>query len=202
MLFGLTGAHGTGKSTIIKGTKEYGINVVNTSLSRIAQASLGWSDLKKLEQSEDAMWEFQEGILGAMYDRDQEVLSSRQMTLVDRTPADVWGYVSVWAQRLGGVDEDHLRDFKNRCRVMATRYTQQIIVPISDAVPFVAEAGRADLESRDYHEKAVCQFIMTGSLPHMVLLQTGIDERIKKVVVLMNTISNNLKRFQEHDDTN
>lgn len=200
-LIGLTGAHGTGKSTIIREVKEFGVNVVESSLSRAAQKKLGWDNLSRVEESFDGMREFQDEILGAMHDRDQEILGSFQITLVDRTPADVWAYVSLWTERFKAkgeeIDEVWLRWFKGICREMAGRYTQQIIIPISEAVPFVAEPGRADLESRDYHEKAVCQFIITGGLPHTVLLQTGIAERASKVATLVNHLQNHLKAFQQ-----
>lgn len=200
-LIGLTGAHGTGKSTIINGVKIFGVHVIESSLSRSAQARLGWENLKPAEEREENMWMLQEAILEAMYDRDQSVLGNHEFVLVDRTPADVWSYVDLWTMRLATkgikVDEEHKRDFKNRCRNMAAQYTQHIIVPISEAVPFVAENNRADLEGRDYHEKAVCQFVVAGGLSHMVLLQTGIDERVKKVATLLNTLQQSNRLFQK-----
>lgn len=201
-LIGLTGAHGTGKSTIIREVQQYGVRVVESSLSRAAQAELGWENLKPAEESEENMWALQDAILEAMYDRDMDVLGSFHFTLVDRTPADVWAYVDLWIQRLKAkgkpVDDNRARLFKQQCRAMAGRYTQQIIVPISDLVPFIAEANRADVESRDYHEKSVCQFILSGGFTHMVLLQTGIDERAKKVATMLNTMQNNKEFFQRH----
>ena len=201
-LMGLTGAHGTGKSTIIQGVGEFGVQTIQSSLSRTAQATLGWDSPARAGDSEENMWQFQEAILGAMYDRDMSILGDNTLTLVDRTPADVWGYVSLWSHRLGGADPAHLKDFKNRCRVMASRYTAHIIVPIHDDVPFVEEQGRADIDSRDFHEKEICQFILTGGLTHTVLLQTGIDERVTKVAVMMNTLQSNLRMFQHHDKQN
>lgn len=200
-LIGLTGAHGTGKSTILKGVKPFGVNTIESSLSRNAQTRLGWENLKPAEESEDRMWQLQEAILAAMNDRDEDVLGSFKFTLVDRTPADVWSYVDLWCTRLTAngikVDEAHKRDFQRRCRTMASRYSHHIIVPISDEVPFIAEHNRADLAGRDYHEKAVCQFIISGGLSHMVLLQTGIDERVRKVATLINTLEHSNRLFQQ-----
>lgn len=203
-LIGLTGAHGTGKSTIIRGVKEFGVRVIESSLSRSAQAALGWENLKPAEESEEKMWQLQEAILASMYDRDLDVLGSFHFTLVDRTPADVWSYVDLWTHRLAMkgvmVDEDHKRDFKHRCQAMAARYSHHIIVPISEAVPFVAEANRADLAGRDFHEKAVCQFVITGGLSHMVLLQTGIDERVRKVAKIVNSLQHSNRLFQTYEE--
>lgn len=200
-LIGLTGAHNTGKSTILKGAKTFGVAVIESSLSRNAQAMLGWENLKPAEESQENMWSLQEAILASMYDRDQSVLGSFQFTLVDRTPADVWAYVDLWTNRLDAkglkVDEDHKQDFKNRCRVMAGKYAHHIIVPITPEVKFEAEDNRADKEGQDYHEKAVCQFVVAGGLSHLVLLQTGINERAVKVATLLNTLQQSSRLFQQ-----
>lgn len=192
-LLGLSGAHGTGKSTIIRGVKEFGVNVIESSLARNAQALLGWKDLKPAEESEEKMWEFQYAILDAMSLRDQTVLESRQYTLVDRTPADVWGYVALWSHRLGGANKLRLWDFNNKCKNMAAVYDQHIVVPISEAIPFVAEPGRADEASREFHEKEVCHFIITSGVNYMVLMNPDADARVRKLSTLLNSLQNNIR---------
>lgn len=197
MIYGLTGAHGTGKSTIIKGVKEFGVNVVESSLSRIAQAQLGWNDLSPAEESEENMWTFQTKILEAMFDRDIAILESRELTLVDRTPADVWGYVSLWSSKIGKVDETRAKVFKGQCRALAAKYTEFIFVPISEHIPFVAEPNRAGIDTRDFHEKEVAQFILSGSLPHSTLITTNADQRVKHLAVRLNSIKNNKELFEK-----
>lgn len=197
MIYGLTGAHGTGKSTIIKGVKEFGVNVVESSLSRIAQANLGWKDLSPVEQSEENMWKFQEQILAAMFDRDIAILESRQLTLVDRTPADVWGYVALWSSRIGKVDETRARVFKGQCRALAAKYAEFIFVPISEAIPFVAEPNRAGIDTRDFHEKEVAQFILSGGLPHSTLITTDAEQRVKHLAARLNNTKTNKELFEK-----
>lgn len=199
-LVGLTGTHGTGKSTILRGAKEFGVRVVESSLSRLAQAELGWETLAPAEHSEENMWLLQEQILSSMQKRDDAILGSSEYTLVDRTPVDVISYVDMWCHRLlqkyHTVDPRRVADFRQRCLFLAARYTQHIFVPINAAVPFISEAGRADIQSRDFHEKLVCQFILTNGLNHVVLMSADESERVRRVAMLMNTLQNTFKIFQ------
>lgn len=183
---GLCGAHGTGKSTILKAVKELGYPVNETQLSRTAQKALGWSSLAEAEKSEGHMWALQDAILAAMYDRDEAISKSGIITLVDRTPADVWGYLSLWVKRLNGnVDMDRVRLYKQQCRVMAAKYARHIIVPIRDEIQFVAEKNRADEESREFHAKAVEDFVIGGGLPYSIIQTVAIEYRTIEVVERM-----------------
>lgn len=183
-IIGLTGSHGTGKSTIIQGVKNLGLKVDESQLSRAAQKALGWSDLSPAQESEEQMWALQEAILGAMYDRDQRINESKQITLVDRTPADVWGYTMLWLMRLdaiGRANREHEFDFRKRCRVMASEYACHLVVPIKEEIPFVAESNRADFDSREFHERQVKAFVIPH-LEHQVIESISVEDRISEVV--------------------
>ena len=91
-IVGLCGTHGTGKSTIINGIRDLGYKVNQAQLSRSAQKALGWDTLSRAQESKANMWALQYAILNAMFDRDQEALSTGEIVLVERTPADVWAY--------------------------------------------------------------------------------------------------------------
>jgi len=185
-VIGLCGAHGTGKSTIIKVVKEAGYPVDESQLSRTAQTFLGWDSLLPAQQSEENMWALQDAILAAMYDRDKQINDAKIITLVDRTPADVWGYVELWVSRLAGnVDKERLRLYKQQCRVMAEKYLKHLIVPIRDEIAFVAEKNRADDRSRMFHETAVKEFLSSGMLPTAAIQSIHIDYRLTEVVQRM-----------------
>jgi predicted ATPase len=184
---GLCGTHGTGKSTILQAVKAAGYPVVDTQLSRTAQAVLGWDSLKYAQESEENMWALQDAIMQAMYDRDLQITKSGIVTLVDRTPADLWGYAKLWSNRLGGkVDQDRLSAYKATCRYLAgTMYRRQLIVPIREEIPFVAEANRADEASREFHAKEVEDFVVGGGLPHAIIESIHIDYRLVEVIERM-----------------
>lgn len=185
-VIGLTGSHGTGKSTILRGVADLNFPVSDVQLSRSAQKSLGWDNLSRATESEKDMWSLQEAILAAMYDRDIEIVRSHTITLVDRTPADAWGYASIWISKLKEkgkyVDEAASWAFKARCREMAvSHYHQFLIVPIRDEIKFVEEPNRASIDTRNLHERGVERFILSGDLPYSYVKSVSIDERVAEV---------------------
>lgn len=185
-LVGLCGAHGTGKSTILQAVKELGYQVDETQLSRTAQKALGWSSLAEAQKSEDHMWALQDAVLEAMYDRDQRILESKIPTLVDRTPADVWGYLCLWVKRLNEeVDWDRVSFYKQQCRDMAARYSRHIIVPIREEIKFVTESNRADEESREFLAQNIEDFVVRGGLEYSIIQTVAIDYRVIEVIERM-----------------
>ena len=175
MIVGLSGTHGTGKSTMLNYALGQGYLVDQTQLSRSAQRQLGWDSLSRAQESVDNMWALQSAILDAMYDRDQKALGIRNdVVLVDRTPADIWAYTAMWCKRLGieysGPNADpRVVMYKQHCRDLAQRYSMFVVVPPVDAIPFVAEPNRADLESRKFVEDEINNFIIDGGLPYQMI---------------------------------
>lgn len=187
---GVVGAHCTGKSTIIQAVKAIGQTVDESQLSRAAQAALGWASLKPAQESQENMWELQDAILEAMKQRDDRINNSKIVTLVDRSPADVWGYTRLWMTRLG---EDKINQLKRRsyllkCLEMADNYRSQIIIPIRDEIHFVEEPNRADAESRIFHEKEVEDFIFSFGYRFHIVQSIDIDMRVKEVVEYLKSI--------------
>ena len=186
-IVGLSGTHGTGKSTIINGVAELGYKVNQAQLARAAQKALGWETLSLAQESKENMWALQDAILEAMFDRDQEALSTGDIVLVERTPADMWAYAEMWCRRLNidPVTNPSAIRYKHYCRDLAKNYCRFLIVPSTEAVKFVAEPNRADLESRQFVELAINEFIESGNLPATVIKATGIVARINEAQTAM-----------------
>lgn len=182
---GLCGSHGTGKSTILQAIKRVGIPVDESTLSRTAQASLGWENLKPAQESQENMWELQDAILEALVARDRKINESKIVTLVDRTPADVWGYVQLWMDRLEKkgetIDLRHRRRYFGKITEAAENYRCQIYVPIRDEIAFVEEPNRADVQSRLFHATAVEDFLTTFGYRHDVVKALEVDNRVIEV---------------------
>src|SRR5271154_4055065 len=186
-IVGLSGTHGTGKSTIIKGVKEAGYPVVETSLAREAQKALGWTVLSEAEKSVENMWLLQEAILSAMFIRDEAIHKSGIITLVERTPADVWAYTAMWCKRLdiNTFENWHAKMYYARCQAMARNYALFLQVPIVEEVPFVAEPNRADLPSRIFVETTIDNFIWTGAWPSIKIRSVTPEARIADAISVM-----------------
>jgi len=187
---GLSGTHGTGKSTILQGVKAAGHPVVETSLSREAQKSLGWSALTEAEKSIENMWALQEAILFAMFNRDMTIHESKVLTLVERTPADVWAYTAMWCKRhdIDPFEDWHAKMYLERCQELARDYTLFIQVPITEDVQFVAEPNRADLPSRLFVETTIDNFIRYGALPSIKIKSTTPNNRIADTISAMHHV--------------
>lgn len=179
-IVGLCGTHGTGKSTIINGIRDLGYKVNQAQLARAAQKALGWDTLSRAQESKANMWALQYAIMDAMFDRDQEALSTGEIVLVERTPADIWSYTEMWCRRLSidPIEDQQAREYKQQCRSFANNYCQFLIVPVSSVVGFVAEPNRADLASRAFVDIAIREFIESGNLPRTEIKSSGIATRI------------------------
>jgi hypothetical protein len=60
---------------------------------------------------------------------------------------------------------------------------------MSDAVPFVAEANRADLQSREDVARDIDDFIWNGGLPMFVILPSHKEDRIARAVTAMTLLN-------------
>lgn len=191
-IVGLFGTHGTGKSTVLKRAKLAGVTVQESSLSRSAQAALGWTELSEAGKSVENMWALQDAILAAMYDRDLAIAKSKILTLVERTPADMWAYTEMWCKRLGVdfVNDRKAISYKNQCRTMASNYRLFIQVPITKSVEFVPEPNRADLASRVDAEIAMREFALSGGLNFLKLATVGPEERATETIMAITQANN------------
>jgi ABC-type glutathione transport system ATPase component len=183
-IIGLCGTHGTGKSTILQGVKAAGIAAKEVQLSRQAQTALGWDKLSRAEESEEMMWQLQDAILAAMYDRDQEIKETKTLTIVERTPADVWAYTLMWLTRLH-IDphtNKKAQEYKGQCRDMAWHYAKFLMVQPSDLVPFAEEPMRADAKSRASVAFFIDDFLFSGCLPTYIFKTSAREERVKEAL--------------------
>ena len=167
MIIGLTGTQGTGKTTILRAAEEAGFFTDKSQLSRTVQKNLGWDSLSRAEETFDNAMALQDQVLYALYDRDVSILKTRQITLVDRTPADVWAYAAHWCN-YHGIDIKKNRwatGYKQLCRAAANRYLQFVFIPPIDEIPFVEEPHRAGLDSRNFVHDEIKAFLWDGMLP-------------------------------------
>jgi hypothetical protein len=181
-VIGISGTHGTGKSTVVKGLIEKGLRVSPAQLSREAQQQLGWSTLAGALEKLDTMWQLQDAIFERMIARDTALT---EPTIVERTPADVWAYTQVWLER-------HGVDWKNDRRALdylfslgahaRERYAQVYVLPIRDAIPFVEEPNRADLQSRLPVSSNILHFIDSFKVPRHLIISLTPEERVSEVI--------------------
>lgn len=186
---GLAGVHGTGKTTIINALKEMGILVEAESISRKVQAGLGWASLKEAGESEANMWKLQDAIFTFMVERDKMVNERGIPTVVDRTFTDVWAYTSLWIARMQekeiSFDKDRALEYHLRCLGATTRYKSTIMVPIRKEIPFVAESGREEEDSRQLTQTFMDMFNEKLKVPVVKLESLEVKNRVREVLKVM-----------------
>jgi hypothetical protein len=191
MIVGISGTHGTGKSTILQGVKAAGYSVDETQLARSAQKALGWDKLSIAQESTENMWALQDAILSAIDVRDKAAKEANNVVVVERTPADLWAYTSMWCTRLGinPYTDWRAQNYKFKCRDIARKYSMILVVPAIPEVPFVEDPNRADLVSRDYVAGEISDFIHIGCLPSKIFWTSSKESRIAEAVQILQTIS-------------
>jgi hypothetical protein len=188
-IVGLSGTHGTGKSTILQAAKAAGHRVNESQLSRQAQKMLGWDSLSKAKESEENMWLLQDMVLSLLEYRDNSIFDEAAMTLVERTPADVYAYTKLW-MRVNGVAESQRSDsYFMRCKLLVTRYKLLVYVPPLDGIAFEEDPHRASLSERDYHVSALNEFYWDTQCPRYTIVGQSRQERSAEIHALLKTLS-------------
>jgi len=187
LIVGLTGTHGTGKSTIIHGAENAGHSVSRAQLSRAAQKALGWDTLARAQENTDNMWALQDAILAAMDARDAAIAAP---TLVERTPADMWAYTKMWCERLDIDVNTDLRalQYKGECLRLSERYAEFVFVPMMQQIPFVEEPNRADLASRAPVEISIKNFIIQNELPFYAIRGITPRDRAFEITLVLEKV--------------
>lgn len=156
LVIGVSGTHGTGKSSIFDALAFLSVppfNLNRTQISRTAQRNLGWDSLARAGDSIENVWALQDSALTSMIQRDQEITDSGLITVVERSPLDVWAYMLMWCEKLSiDVRSDRVEEYKQRCIEATKRYSNIVIIPAVPEVPFKfdphrgAEQFRASVE--------------------------------------------------------
>lgn len=183
---GLCGSHGSGKTTIVNHVRAmHGAVDETPSLSRAAQAALGWDDMSRAEESAANMWALQDAILAAMRQRDETINAGTIPMLVDRTPADLIGYTLLWLSRIPQrqVDWKRYDSYKMQCLQLASRYRRQLFVPFRPEIVFVPESDRADEASRTFHHDEVKKFLSQSGFPYSQIVSLDPKERAREAIL-------------------
>jgi predicted ATPase len=181
MIIGLTGAHGTGKSTLLNELNRAGYNVDRSQLSRQAQKSLGWKHLDEVKSSLYNMWKFQFNILDALSERDNAIT---ELTIVDRTPADLWAYTCLWCDHFGiNPDEDAQAIlYRELCEQLSLRYQLFVVIPIMSDIPFEKQLNRASVNDQKFVEESIFAFMNEINNDQFKLTSPILSERVNAII--------------------
>lgn len=163
-VIGISGTHGTGKSSIFDAlafTSVPPFNVDRTQLSRSAQKNLGWDSLSVAGTSIENAWALQDSVIDALIRRDEAIVQSEKITVVERSPLDVWAYMLMWCEKLDiDPSSDRVQEFKTKCIDATKRYSHIAIVPASPEVPFKFDPHRGDEKFRQSVEEDILRLAL------------------------------------------
>lgn len=171
-VIGFSGAHSTGKSTVINciATSTNSLILSDTfQVSRTVQEELGLT-LDEITSDIELMKPFQSKLLSvkAIHDLSLRDSINPGFICVDRTPADMYAYAKIWIENhpLGSLtkNQEWLEDYKVSCAAQMSIYSCIAYFPI-DGIPFVYDPKRASLETRERHDKLCLEFLSINKSP-------------------------------------
>ncbi len=181
-IIGFTGAHGVGKSTLLRAIKERqvpGLHVDDFSVSRSVQRDFyPGADLSEITAVSDNVPVFQDRIVARMQSRahDASQMHQYKFVLMDRTPIDCYAYARLWTD-VHAVHKSWLSDYKISCAKAMTRYDFVFIIPPRD-FGFEHQVDRASLETQATHHQYIKEFFRTFSRPFKVVRPLDIQDRV------------------------
>ncbi len=185
-ILGISGTQCTGKSFLSRHLEPH-FNVDSSQLSRSAQKELGWDSLSRAQESEDNMWALQDSILDAMIQRDERINRSARLTVVERSPADLFAYTYMWMNRLhiDPLESTRFQVYHKRLVDVTELYRTIFVIFPHDSIPFVSESDRADEQSREFVSTQICNYLAGRTYSRNIatfIFQPNINDRVKAVL--------------------
>lgn len=191
-LIGLSGTHGSGKTTLIEAFEGKAV-IVKTSISDIyKQAGL----TPRLPMSLDQRLSIQEKILQQLLSEWVQPIADNtgegpQIVLTDRTPADFIGYLLCEISGYGELTEaqnNQVKSYVDRCLKVMEMFDAIIHVPIG--LPIVSRDKISAVDSIGYrtHLDMVIKGALTSKSGVYTLFGTDHDYRVRQVQSAINTV--------------
>ena len=166
------GAHGTGKTTLVKKIgEEYGIYVLDRVI-RTAWEGFGVEDFEKMPR--DVRTPFQNYLLLNQIKREDG--EGAEGFVTDRSVIDILGYTLMSSD----MQSSELEIFKNLVRERVKNYTHFIYTPVEFAAQ--NERLRASVETREAYDVIIQEYIESWLGQGKFLRVTGsVEERMEQI---------------------
>ena len=193
MLFGISGAQGAGKSTILTNLPPY-IPVDNFKVSRHVQKQFGWDSLTNVMNDFETMVKFQMAVYETklQHDLDLNITNPFGFTFTERTFADIWAYSSLWADSFYEKDNSLLSDiigFKmdmlRFCEEAQNEvYTDVFLLPRMAHIIDENDPNRASKETADIVYDAIHKFSTSVHVrsPWHEITSPSVEGRVQEVL--------------------
>lgn len=200
-LAGLSGAHGTGKTTVIDYIQndvvyheKMHVKIDDFKVSRTILAEMGLTLDQATATAELAM-EYQTKVLQRKIDHDSrftkyEVFGISPTWVFDRSVADIYAYTRLWTEK-NGISLEWFAEFEQKCVAAMALYDIILLFPIGK-FDFVDDGIRAKLETQATIAKYIEEFVVAHAKKYHVIESTSVDLRAHEI---LRTIKNGTKTF-------
>lgn len=201
-VIGVSGAQGSGKSTILNALQVKGYSVDPYKVSRAVQERRQWTGLKTVEQTWEQMVDFQREILEVKIAHDKVLAETGKTIFVERTLADVVAYSALWAWKFVDRNEvtfDTASKFITEMLAAGLKaqpeiYSGVVVVPLMRHVQWENDPQRASQSDADYVFSEVEEFCRFGHLrnqaPAFHIIQSAtVEDRVAEVETFVKELT-------------
>lgn len=187
-LVGFSGAHGTGKSSVIERIKEKnipGIFVDDHKISRSVLSSMGLT-LEQATATVDRTKEYQLNVLGAARERIHLIVEEHQFggtMVVDRTVADIAAYTRIWCER-NRIEKKWLWPYVSNCASLLKHYGEIFVFP-TGVFEFEDDGVRAKEDTQLLHEKYLLEFLDVHGFKYHVVQEKTVQKRAEEIISIL-----------------
>lgn len=203
-IYGISGAQGAGKSTVLKVLADRGWKVDQFKVSRAVQAQLGWDNLDRVMDSPETMMAFQDEVFNQKFKNDS-ALSRNEDIFTERTFADIYAYTSHWTEKFmtagrmtNGEGRTFIANYRMKCQYAQDKvYGGKIIlIPLMDHMPWDNDPNRAKKEEATTIFNKIEEFVdSTYTYPLFEKLEIDVSSIEDRVTMIENFVKRRNERF-------
>lgn len=197
-LIGLSGSHGTGKTSAIEEIERLVAAGKNTGpliaidhfkVSRFVLSQLGMT-LEQATASAELTKDYQQKVLDRKIERDSKWTDVDAAILVDRSVADIYAYTKLWCIK-NEIDGDWFIKFEKKCIEAMELYDIILLFPIGKFA-FVDDGVRAKEDTQATIAAYIEEFIIAYAKNYHIIDTISVNDRANQI---LNIIKNDTKNI-------
>ncbi len=188
-IVGISGAHGTGKSTILSELhlrKQRNIIVDDFKVSRTILKELGLT-LEQATATVESTKNYQTIVLNKKIKTDMsftyDTVYQNKTVFVDRTLADIYAYTRHWYEQ-NNIDEEWFTSFEKKCADNVNAIYENVIILPTGKIPFVVDGVRPDVGIQEKISDYVNYFAEKYINNYVIIDEVSIEDRVNKFIEL------------------
>jgi predicted ATPase len=208
-VIGLSGAQGSGKSSMLLELRARGWKLDEFRVSRAVQAQLGWDSLARVMDAPETMMQFQQEVFAQKLKRDSELAamasdqrhdrdgSQNSVILTERTFADIWAYTSMWTWRFHEQNKltfsealAWLTPYTKLCADAQSQvYSGVLLLPFMNHITFEDDTHRASRADVDSVYEDVDRFVerKTPNMRKLYITSETVGDRAAQVETFLRS---------------